>query len=420
MTTATVIRTIRATVAAALVLTATPASAQTLNELLPSLAVTGARQHPGGRDFQTVPAGAATASDIATGIGTRFPRFPIASFWGTVESGGPADGGNLVLTAGGFGERAATGGRGRFRLGIVHQGTEYGSLDGFDLRGNDLKLVLAHNPDLHAVPADADALEQYLAMDLDRRSTALFAAFGLSDRLDVGLLVPAVHVNVNARVTSFIRRAAGSEEDVHSFDPLYLANRTEYGDWTRTGIGDIELRAKLRASRNVALTGGVRAPTGDEENWIGLGAWQVSGGFVVSGSAGRVGPRLNAGYTHSRETSDGVNVPDEINFGAGLDLALSRFVTVSADAVGRSLLDVTRLRSGSLTLPVAGTTAGFSSTGVLLASTDRSTIHTAFGSAGIRVLAARHLLLSSDVFFPILEKGLAPKLGVVFGANILF
>jgi hypothetical protein len=406
--------------AVALVVVASPAAAQSLNQLLTGLTVTGARQHPGGRDFETTPAGAATAADIASGIGSWLPRFPTAPFWGTIESGGPADGGNLVLTAGSFGERAATGGRGRFRMGLVHQGTEYGSLDGFNLRRNDMKLVLAHSAAPHTSPPDADALEQFVSMDLDRRTTALFAAFGLSDRLDVGILVPAVHVNVNARVTSFIRRAAGSDEDIHSFDPLYLANRTEYGDWTANGIGDLELRAKLRASRNVALTAGVRAPTGDEDDWIGLGAWQMTGGVIVSGTAGRVGPRLNAGYTFSRESSNGIDVADEINYGAGVDIALSRYVTLSADAVGRSLLDVARLHSGSLTLPPATTTAGFTSTAVLLASTDRSTLHTAFGSGGVRVLAGRHLLLSSDVYFPILDKGLAPKIGVVFGANVLF
>jgi hypothetical protein len=404
----------------ALILAAGPATAQSLNELLPALTIQGARQHPGGRDFETTPAGAATAADIAAGLGTRLSRFPTAPFWGTIESGGPADGGNLVLTAGSFGERAATGGRGRFRMGIVHQGTEYGSLDGFNLRRNDMKLVLAHSSAPHAAPPDADALEQFVSMDLDRRSTALFAAFGLSDRLDVGILVPAVHVNVNARVTSFIRRADGSGEDIHSFDPLYLANRTEYGDWTRNGLGDIELRAKLRARRNVALTGGVRAPTGDEDDWLGLGAWQMSGGLIVSGTAGRVGPRMNVGYTYSRETSGGIDVADEINYGAGFDLALSRYVTLSADAVGRSLLDVTRLRSGSLTLPPATTTVGFTSTNALLASSDHTNIHTAFGSAGARVLAGQHLLLSSDVYFPILDRGLAPKIGLVLGANILF
>ena len=83
----------------ALILAAGPAAAQSLNEWLPALTIQGARQHPGGRDFETTPAGAATAADIAAGLGTRLSRFPTAPFWGTIESGGPADGGNLVLTA---------------------------------------------------------------------------------------------------------------------------------------------------------------------------------------------------------------------------------------------------------------------------------------------------------------------------------
>jgi hypothetical protein len=402
-----------------LVLAAVPASAQSINSLLPALAASGARLAPDVPHFVAPPAGGASIGEVSNAIGTRLTTFPLFPAWGVPTAAAAGDGVNLVLSSGSFGQRAATGGRGHARIGFVHQGTEYGRIDGFNLRDSELKIALAHSGS-HASASDADAIEQVISMDLDRKVTGLFAAVGVSDRLDVGVIVPMVHVNVNARITSYLRRAGGAPESAHGFDALQLANRTVYGDWTRNGLGDIEVRAKLRAASQLAITGGVRLPTGDEEDWLGTGALQVSGGAIWSGDFGRVSPRVNAGYTYSREDEDTFEMPHEITYGGGVDVALSRFVSISGDAIGRMLRDVSKLRSGTLVLP--GTTAvpGFTSEGVLLQSGDSSNVQTMFGAAGIRVLVARHLLLSGDYIFPILDRGLAPKMGVMLGANVIF
>jgi hypothetical protein len=408
-----------------LVLAAAPASAQSINTLLPGLAASGARLDPDAAHFLSPPGGGASMADVSNAIGTRLSTFPLFPTWGVPVPGTAGEGDNLVLSSGSFGQGVATGGRGHFRMGLVHQGIEYGRIDGFDLRDSDLKVALVHTGS-HFSSADADAIEQVVSMDLDRKATGLFAAVGVTDRLDVGVIVPMVHVNVNARITSYLRRAPGSSSGTHGFDALQLANRTMYGDWTRNGLGDVEVRAKLRAASQFALTGGVRLPTGDENDWLGSGALQVSGGAIWSGRFGRVAPRVNAGYTYSREDEDAFEMPHEINYGGGVDIALSRFVSVSGDAVGRTLRDVARLRSGTIVLPgttgAPGTaaTAGLTSDGVLLATAETSNVQTMFGAAGIRVLVARHLLLSGDYMFPILDRGLAPKMGVMLGANLLF
>jgi hypothetical protein len=402
-----------------LVLAATPASAQSINSLLPGLAASSARLDPDVPHFVSPPSGGASIVNLSNAIGSRLATFPIAPTWGVPTTGAPGEGDNLVLSSGAFGQRAATGGRGHFRMGLVHQGIEYGRIDGFNLRDSALKVALAHTTS-HGSTSDADAIEQVVSMDLDRKVTGLFAAVGVTDRFDIGVTVPMVHVNVNARITSYLRRVAGSPDSTHSFDPLQLANRTSYGDWTRNGIGDIEVRGKLRAATQLAFTGGVRAPTGDEEDWLGAGAWQVNGGAIWSGSFGRVAPHANAGYTFSREGDNGFEVPDEINYGVGADIALSRYVSVSGDAVGRMIRDVAKLRSGTIVLPGAAGAAGYTSENVLLQAGDGSDVQTMFGAAGIRVLVARHLLLSGDYLFPILDRGLAPKMGVLLGANVLF
>lgn len=403
-----------------LVLAAGPASAQSINSLLPALAASGARLDPDVPHFVSPPAGGGTAAEISAAIGTRLSTFPTIPAWGVPMAGAAGEGDNLVLSSSAFGQRVATGGRGHFRMGLVFQGIEYGAVDGFNLRDSELKVALRHTGAPHNSASDADAIEQVISMDLDRKVSSLFAAGGVTDRLDIGVIVPLVHVNVNARITSYLRRAVGSAETTHGFDAIQLANRTVYGDWTRNGIGDIEVRAKLRAATQLAFTGGVRLPTGDEEDWLGAGALQVSGGAIWSGSFGRVTPRLSGGYTFSREGDNGFEVPDEINYAGGVDVGISRFVSFSADLVGRTIRDVASLKAGTLVLPSAGGAAGYTSENVLLQSGDRDNVQAMFGAAGIRVLVARHLLLSGDYIFPVLDGGIAPKMGVVLGANILF
>lgn len=401
-----------------LVLAAAPASAQSINTLLPALAASGARLAPDTGHFVSPPSGAAGIESVTSAIGSRLASFPLVAPWGVPTSGAPGEGGNLVLSSGAFGQSAATGGRGRFRAGLAFQGTEFGSLDGFNLRDSELKLVLAHTGS-HGTQSEADVIEQYVSMDLDRKVTGLFAAVGVNDRIDVGVIVPMVHVNVEARISSFIRRAAGTLPSTHRFDALELANRTTYGAFTQNGIGDVEVRAKVRAASQLAFTGGVRMPTGDEDDWLGVGAWQMSGGALWSGSFGRIAPRLNAGYTFSRE-GDVFEVPDEINYGGGVEVSVSRFVSASVDAVGRTIRDVARVRRGTITLPAVAGLPGFVSEGSLLAAAGTSDVQSMFGAAGIRVLVARHLLLSGDYLFPILDGGVAPKMGLMLGANLLF
>jgi hypothetical protein len=402
-----------------------PAAAQPLSQVLPDFIVAGRPQSPHPGHFTASPSGAATPADFAAAIGVRLVTFPVVPAWGVPADPGGASGDGLRLTGAAFGELAATGGAQRFRFALAHQGIEYGSIDGVNLRGTGLQLLAGHAPGAaHGDASDGDVVEQVVSMDLDRRVTTFSAAYGLTDRLDVGVIVPFVQVNVQARMTTFLRRAPGSPDSGHGFDALDLANRTIYGDWTRNGIGDLEARAKLRfggGPRGLAATGGVRLPTGDEANWHGIGAWQASAGLVWSGPlTDRYGPRFHGGYTFSGTRDDGVAVPDEIHYGAGLDAAVAPRVTLSVDAIGRSLRDVALVRRGVLTTTPVGGGPGYEASDILLAPAGTGTVHGVFGSAGGRVLLTDGLLLNADVVFPLFGDGLRPKMGIVVGMNFLF
>ena len=65
---------------------------------------------------------------------------------------------------------------------------------------------------------------------------------------------------------------------------------------------------------------------------------------MIGGSPGRFSPRASFGYTFSSGGSEFTgDLPDELNYTAGFDVAVHPRLTIAADFVGRTLLDAERL-----------------------------------------------------------------------------
>src|SRR4030095_14318302 len=166
--------------------------------------------------------------------------------------------------------------------------------------------------------------------------------YGVSDRLDVGVGVPLVHIEMEGQVRSQIfgstytltPRPSTVPADAHFFDvypstPLAadgcsstaldvqgvdhapgsvalfdmveLAQRTITRQCKASGIGAIvgHLRYRINTSETNALAVSVNAslPTGDADNLLGSGGTRVTGGAAWAGRMGRFLPHASAGYT---------------------------------------------------------------------------------------------------------------------------
>ena len=223
-----------------------------------------------------------------------------------------------------------------------------------------------------------------LSLNVKTDMIAPFASYGLSNRWDVGLVVPIVRVQLNPTITSTIDRiSTASDPLIHSWNGLGQTTKIENLSGTATGIGDIVLRTKYRfidaTQGGVAADVDVRLPTGDKENLLGTGAVQTKLLLIASGEIARFAPHVNFGYTFSHgglssslttlptsnlpanaPTQTQINnetgislvdphLPDEINYVAGVDIAAHSLVTISADMVGRTLRDSQRFAMQSQT-----------------------------------------------------------------------
>jgi hypothetical protein len=301
----------------------------------------------------------ATLRQLNAGIAAQLATFPIGSSSGgftytfdetlgvynrTTQSFGPI-----------FAERPLTLGKNKFALAVNYQHASWDRFEGRDLSGGELPLYLTHedtNRDGGSLNLffEGDIIKSDLAIDLKTDTTVLLASYGVSGRLDVGVAVPFLSIDMNANVTATIDNIATTTTPgiIHQFDQNGAQSHVYPESGHASGIGDVLLRTKWNlyrgASASAALGGDLRMPTGDEADLLGSGATQFKLWGVIGGSPGRFSPRASFGYTFSSGGSEFTgDLPDELNYTAGFDVAVHPRLTIAADFVGRTLLDAERL-----------------------------------------------------------------------------
>ncbi len=251
-----------------------------------------------------------------------------------------------------FAERAQTLGRGRGVAGIGRSSFHFSTLRGVPM--DNIELIFTHeNVDFEGcdeVNGGADCTDMgvpdleneimpfRLSLDLEVTVTTFYATYGLTDRIDIGVVVPVVSTEMrgsgSAQIIPF-----GGPNAVHFFagtptDPVLSAERSVSG--SAVGLGDVAVRLKTSVHEGqqsaVALLGEARFATGSTNDLLGAGGWSGRGIFVVSGRVGAFSPHLNAGYVyHSR--GQGRLWNDAVLATVGFDHLMTEHVTIAADLV---------------------------------------------------------------------------------------
>ena len=244
-----------------------------------------------------------------------------------------------------FAERALTNGKGKVTFGLNFQRSNYSSFNGQDLDGGNIKFYLRHS-DTGGSFFEGDLIEASLSLGLTSNTTSLFVNYGVSDNVDVAVAIPIVSVNMDASVNAqILRLASGDSSPIHTF-PNGATSDVFPASGSKTGLGDLLVRTKYRFHETqgggMAVGVDLRLPSGDAENLLGTGAAAVTGTFIASATRGKIAPHLNLGFTVAGD-GDIISTPNEFGYKAGLEYAAAPTVTLAADLIGRSLLDVGRL-----------------------------------------------------------------------------
>jgi len=253
-----------------------------------------------------------------------------------------------------FAERGQTLGKGRSIVGISRNTFHFASLRGVPL--NDVELIFTHEnvtnqntPGCDSIAGgdcskmgipnlENDIMQFRLNLDLNVAVTNMYATYGLTDRLDIGILVPLVSSHLHgqsfAQIIPFGGPTAAHFFAGPSTNPVLSAARDV--DGSSFGLGDVAVRSKLKIHESdrsrVALLGEVRFATGASDDLLGSGVFSARGMAVISGDVENFSPHANVGYAfHSGKA----NLPwnDAVIATAGFDDLLAPRVTLAADLV---------------------------------------------------------------------------------------
>ena len=359
-----------------------------------------------------------------------------------------------------FAERALTTGRGKVSVGFGYQHAAYDTFEGLNLRQRGITFYVPHTdccsrgaaassiPDGSRLtpPFEGDLIQAALALELASDTSIVFANFGVSDRLDIGVAVPFVRVEVNASVLAEIKRLSTSDDpSVHAFDGADPDRRLFRLSGVAAGLGDIVVRAKyaLTAGRPLGLAAAVetRVPTGDESNLLGTGGVQTKVLGIASFHRGPLSPHVNVGYTFSTKGAlPGTRLNDEVVATAGVDSVLTSRVTMSFDVLSRTLRDAGRMRLTDKTLEyaVAGSGTGGGGGGgggggrpetpsveVRRVTYDElqfvpGNLRLYVGAFGVRFNPWRTVLVTANLLFPLTDAGLRDRVTPVLGLDYAF
>jgi len=354
----------------------------------------------------------AVIDQLVTLAGAQLTSFPVpsasAGFTYSLDASG-----TMTRASSSFGpiyaERPLTIGRKKLNIAANYQHVTFDHLEGKKLRGGEIAGYLGQKTSYGAI-FFADSLDLNVTTD----TTNVSATYGVTDRLDVGVAVPINRVSIAATLTS---RVGDTVNGVQDEDP-FVTSRSG----SASGVGDIVIRAKYnllnRRSVGLAEMVDVRLPTGDERNLLGVAGGQLKLAMIASTQAAMFSPHVNVGYTISGTSSAATDPftvliapPEEINYAAGADVAVSLRTTVAFDAVGRTLR-----KAGTLTWGPSEFGAQFPQ----FQLNAGQNLNLLVGSVGVKVNPWSNMLLTTNVLFPLSSHGLTDKLTWMAGIDYSF
>ena len=377
--------------------------------------------------------GALTAQQVAASINisiaSQVSQLPIASASaGTVvvyRGGVPETFNNLgpILT-----DRAQTVGRHKLFIGFTASQFVFTDIDGSSL-GN--------LPFAWAAPAYVSGSNTPITTTYTTESTNLkfkidqfisVATFGITNRVDISAIIPVEYVSLGATTynsQSYVVNSSGSCVFPASSCP-YL-NPQSHTDGTASGLGDLNFNVKASAwtgeHATVAAAFNFRAPTGDDLNYLGSGAWGFNP-YVVYSYLWKVSPHAKVGYqwntatelNNPTQTAGGnLDLPGGAQYDVGADWAAARHLTLAADLLGNQFVNTPKVVPTKTSITVSGQSVQ------LTTSVPANTSYTINNlSAGLKINPIGQLVLSGNVLVQLNNTGLRSRPTPLIGLSYKF
>ena len=304
----------RAAVIASLFLSARPASAQTVSDVLDFL-VTGHSVETGSVERDAA-AAAATSLTISRALLANLATLPV-----TTSSGGfvyrfHPELGTVQRATSSFGpffvERAAAPGHGAGSVGLTLQYWRFTALDGRSLRDGTLETTANQFVD-EQQPFDVDRLR----LAIDANVATFHGSLGVGDRTEISAALPLILLRLNGSRINAYRGQIFTQAEASS---------------TAVGLADVVLRTKYTLfdedGAGIAAAVEARLPTGRQEDLLGSGAmsWKLSAIGSLEGQT--LSSHVNAAFGFGGLARD-------VTLAGAVAASASNRLTLTGELVGR-------------------------------------------------------------------------------------
>lgn len=360
-------------------------------------------------------------------------------------------------------ERSETIGRHKLFVAVTYQYFKFDTLDGINL--SSIPAVFQHidtpscligpaNTPNRCVPVTSQLVngqptytnngtpsyeKEYIttnnSIDLKVHQVTLFGTFGITSRIDASVAIPILDVRLGAFSSAHINAISVPPGDttvsdyLHRFCQSQICLDQSFSNvHTATGIGDVTFRVKgtlWKGERaGIALGADLRAPTGDELNFLGSGAWGFKP-FIAASYRARVSPHFNTGFEWNGSsilagdvaTGAKGRLPREFFYSGGVDVGVTHRLTVAVDLLGARVFNTFGL------IPVTFTDQG-DTTGVHRSVPDVFDVQQSFNmddmSLGVKYSPIGNLLVTANVQFKLNDGGLRAKAVPLAGVSYTF
>ncbi len=279
-----------------------------------------------------------------------------------------------------FVERALTSGAGQASFGFTFQYASFQSLDGHDLTDGEFVTIANQFTD-EPEPFDVETL----TMDVSTSTATFYGNVGLNDRIDVGVAVPVVRLEIS-----------GARNNTYRGQTLPQAQaRAE-----TVGLADVAVRSKFRLTGDGpgAVSAGVelRLPTGRDENLLGAGDMALRFHGLASAEAGPTS-------VHGNFTLGTGGVGREISYGGAVAVAATPQFTLVGEVVARHIAGVQRITE------VIAPHPEIALVNTMRLVPDGQDQTTAYAVTGFKWNVAGTWLLHGHVLWPMTETGLTAR-----------
>ena len=202
-------------------------------------------------------------SFLHNSISSNISNIPFSSSSGgeTFKFEGATPVGTSISAGPIYAERAQTLGRGRFFAGLARSGLHYKTLRGIPL--DDVQFTFTHqNVDfpgcdqifagdcsIYGVPTfENETIDFQLNLAVSVDVTALLLTYGVTNRIDFGVVLPFVSTELRGTSTATIIPFGNSGPPPHFFsgtpeNPVFTASR--FSEGSSSGLGDVSARVKV-------------------------------------------------------------------------------------------------------------------------------------------------------------------------------